>query len=124
MRLLASVLAIGGPTGDCDRGADSRTYFRLCPEALSSEADVQLIYTEHARRDELTSVTGRDDALKIFDKAGTEFRVFCESACRLARVEVEPGTGAGDFERDCMVRMTRNWIDGLRSHSISENGNQ
>jgi len=118
--LLASVPAIGGPLEDCYGHAESRLDVRPCLEALLSEAESQLIEVERARRKQLMAladVTGRDAALKAFEVAAKDFRVFRKSACRLARMEAEPGTGAGDFERDCLVRMTRSWITEICSHS-------
>lgn len=111
---------IAGPLEDCYRGVESRIEVRPCLEALLSEADAELIEAEHARRGqllELANVTGRDDALKAFEMATNDFRAFRESACRFARVEAEPGTGAADFERDCLVRMTRFWTDEVRRQS-------
>ena len=127
LSLLAVMPAFGGPLGDCYRDAKSRLDVRACLEALLSDADAQLIEAEHARRNqliELANVTGRDDALRAFEAAAKDFRAFRESACRLARVEAEPGTGAGDFDRDCMVRMTRTWANELRRHSIHGSGNR
>jgi uncharacterized protein YecT (DUF1311 family) len=120
LSLLASVPATGGPLNDCYRGAENRLDVRPCLEVLLTEADAQLIEAEQFRRQqlaELANVTGRDAALKAFEQAAKDFRVFRESACRLARIETEPGTGAGDFELDCLVRMTRSWIHEIRSHS-------
>ena len=90
---------------------------------MLSNAEAELTEAERMRREqliELANVTGRDAALNAFDEAEKDFRVFRESACRLARVEAEPGTGAGDFERDCLVRMTCAWINEIRSRSSPE----
>jgi len=82
-----------------------------------------MVEAERFRREqlmELANVTGRDEALSAFEVAAKDFRAFRESVCRLARIEAEPGTGAGDFERDCLVRMTRVWINEIRSHSLPD----
>lgn len=120
LSLLASVPATGGPLNDCYRSAENRLDVRPCLEVLLTEADAQLIEAEQFRRQqlaELANVTGRGAALKAFEQAAKDFRVFRESACRLARLEAEPGTGAGDFELDCMVRLTLLWTDQLLSRS-------
>ena len=120
LSLLASVPATAGPLEECYRDAENRLEVRPCLEARLVETKTQLAEAEKMRREqlmELAGVTGRDAALSAFEEAAKDFRTFRESVCRLARLEAEPGTGANDFERDCLIRMTRAWIREIRSHS-------
>ena len=117
---LTSTPVIAGPLEDCYRAAESWLDVGPCLGAKSSEADAQLIEAERTRRrqlEELAKVTGRDAVLQAFEKTAKDFRAFRDSACSLARIEAEPGTGAGDFELDCRVRMTRSWIRELHGRS-------
>jgi len=114
---LASFPAGSSPLNDCYEGAETRLDVRPCLEAELTKARAELADTEEAKRRELrelAEVTGRDSALQAFAQAMNNFYVFRESACRWLRLEAEPGTGAGDFELDCLVRMTHQWTEELR----------
>lgn len=54
----------------------------------------------------LDAVTGRKLATSAFDRGQQAFMDFRESNCAWRAAQVDAGTGAGDVERDCMIRMT------------------
>jgi len=105
----AATAAGDGPLGECYERASTRLEVGPCLQKKLAQAEesLRLAYaagTEELR--ELGRVTGRPDALKQYEAARKEFSRFREANCRWYRLQAEPGTGAGDIELDCLVRMT------------------
>jgi uncharacterized protein YecT (DUF1311 family) len=114
---LANWPAGSSPLNDCYAGAETRLDVGPCLEAELQRAGAELAEAEEAERQkllELAEVTGRDSASLAFEQAVNNFRAFREATCRWVRLEAEPGTGADDFELDCLVRMTYQWMAELR----------
>jgi len=114
---LANWPAGSSPLNDCYTGAETRLDVGPCLEAELITAGTDLTEAEEAERQkllELAEITGRDSASQAFEQAVNNFKAFREATCRWVRLEAEPGTGAGDFELDCLVRMTRQWTAELR----------
>src|SRR3974390_2015014 len=69
----------------------------------------------HERMLQLDAANGRKLAAGTFDRSQQAFIDFREDNCVWLATQVGAGTGAGDVERDCRIRMTRARTDELRS---------
>ncbi len=62
---------------------------------------------------ELDRVTGRSLAVPAFEQAEAAFAAYRDAQCGAVRAMAASGTGAGDFELACIVRLNRIRIDEL-----------
>lgn len=91
-------------------GAQARTAVGPCLERLLEEAEAAMDRAFAARKAkavELAEVTGRDRSVKSLDRSQQRFLAYRKAQCQYAMDAVDAGSGAGDVQRDCMVRLTR-----------------
>jgi uncharacterized protein YecT (DUF1311 family) len=108
--LASTAAASGGPLETCYDSAATRLDVGPCLEGQLATAEnaLEAAYAAGlAELRELSAVTGRDTALKGYREAREKFTEFRAADCRWRRLQAEPGTGAADFERDCLVRATQ-----------------
>jgi uncharacterized protein YecT (DUF1311 family) len=111
------------PLEGCYAEAAKRIDVKPCLEARLTKAEASLHGAELAVEKEMQAlgeITGRDDALRAFARANAEFVRFRQANCRWQRERAEPGTGAGDIELDCRVRMTEARAAELRESSLPD----
>jgi uncharacterized protein YecT (DUF1311 family) len=107
--ILSAAASADTPLADCYRRAATRLEVKPCLEAKLSQAEAALRRAEAAtarEMEELAAVTGRDEASKAFEAAREAFSRHRQASCHWLRLRAEPGTGAGDIELDCRIRMT------------------
>lgn len=106
------------PLAHCYAEADDRLDVKPCLEARLQRAET-LLRDAEATADEamqaLAGITGRDDAARALADAKAAFVRYRETHCRWLRERAEPGTGAGDIELDCRVRITEARVAELRA---------
>lgn len=98
------------PLLECYEKADTRLDVGPCLDAQLDQAEQQLaeavvaIKTEMA---ELSEITGRLDPILAFDGAQREFETYRAVNCAWYYEQMSPGTGAGDVQKACHVKLTR-----------------
>jgi len=100
-------------------GNQGRPAVRPCLEAMFKEADTEMASVLAARRTEareLARATGRHRTVKSLEKAQRQFVAYRKAQCQFVMDAVDAGTGAGDAQRDCTVRLTRQRVEELRAH--------
>jgi len=113
------------PLERCYAEAVHRIDVAPCLAARLTRAETALQEAELAVSQEmqaLRDITGRDDAARAFARANAEFVRYREATCRWLRERTEPGTGAGDIELDCRVRMTEARAAELRADPRPDDG--
>ena len=119
--LLGANPAIAGrPLEECyyKAGAQGRVAVGHCLDATLSEAEKQMadaLATRRKAMGELARVTGRDKAVKSLDASQRQFLAYRKAQCQYVLDAMDAGTGAGDAQRDCMVRLTQQRIAELRN---------
>lgn len=106
------------PLERCFAEASNRLELKPCLEARLADAKRRLSSAEAAMREEmdaLHAITGRDAAVRAFAEASIAFERFRDRDCRWTRERAEPGTGAADFELDCLIRHTESRAHELRA---------
>ena len=120
--LLAANAAFGRtPLEECyDKvGAEGRVAVRPCLDAMLDEADKQMAAALATRKTavaELARVTGRNRVVKSLDVSQRRFLAYRRAECQYILDAMDTGTGAGDAQRDCMVRLTQFRIAELKSN--------
>jgi uncharacterized protein YecT (DUF1311 family) len=110
----------GTPLEECyhKAGAEGRVAVGACLDAMLNDAEKQMAAAVAARRKamaELARVTGRDKAVKSLDASQRQFLTYRRAQCQYVLDAMDAGTGAGDAQRDCMVRLTQQRIAELRN---------
>ncbi len=91
-------------------GAQARTAVGPCLERLLEEAEAGMDRALAARKAEaveLAKATGRNGSVKSLELSQQRFLAYRKAQCQYAMDAVDAGSGAGDVQRDCMVRLTR-----------------
>jgi heat shock protein HslJ len=103
---------------ECYAGSANRIVVGQCLERRFDEVSAELATAVSAVRErmlKLDAATGRKLATGTFDRSQQAFVDFREDNCVWLATQVGAGTGSGDLERDCQIRMTRARTDELRS---------
>ena len=91
-------------------GTQARTAIGPCLDRLLNDAETAMVTALEARRAEaveLAKVTGRGRTVKSLERSQQRFIAYRKAQCQHETYAVDAGTGAGDVQRDCMVRLTR-----------------
>ena len=100
-------------------GNRGRLAVRPCLEAMLKEADTEMTSVLAARRKEareLAQSTGRHKSVDSLERAQRQFVAYRKAQCQSVMDAMDAGTGAGDAQRDCMVRLTRQRVEELRAY--------
>lgn len=113
--LLASGVAVPAyaetPLESCYKkaGDQGRRAVGPCLESMLKAAEKEMTAAlDQARREakSLAEVTGRNKSVISLEASQKAFLAYRDAQCRFAMDLVDAGTGAGDTQRDCMVRLT------------------
>lgn len=100
-------------------GDKGRAAVGPCLEAMQKEAAAEMAAALAARKkdaQQLAKATGRRKAVKSLDAAQKQFVAYRRAQCRYVMDAMDAGTGSGDAQRDCMVRLTRQRTEELRAY--------
>jgi heat shock protein HslJ/uncharacterized protein YecT (DUF1311 family) len=103
---------------ECYASSANRIVVGQCLDRKFDEASAELATVVSAVRErmlQLDATGGRKLATGTFDRSQQAFVDFREDNCVWLAAQVGAGTGSGDVERDCQIRMTRARTDELRS---------
>ena len=103
---------------ECYASSPNRIAVGACLDRKLDEASAAMgavVSTVRERMLKLDAATGRQLATGAFDRSQQAFVDFREDNCVWLAAQVGAGTGAGDVERDCRIRMTRARTEELRS---------
>jgi uncharacterized protein YecT (DUF1311 family) len=118
--LAANPAFAGTPLDECyhKAGDEGRVAVGACLDEMLNEAEKQMSAALAARRKamaELARVTRRDKVVKSLDASQRQFLAYRKAQCQYVLDAMDAGTGAGDAQRDCMVRLTQQRIAELRN---------
>lgn len=100
-------------------GDKGRTAVGPCLDAMLKDASAEMAAALAARRkdaQQLVKATGRKKSVKSLDTTQKQFVAYRRAQCRYVADAMDAGTGAGDAQRDCMVRLTRQRTEELRGY--------
>lgn len=100
-------------------GSQGRTAVGPCLESMLGVAEREMAAALAARRNEaavLATATGRDASVKALEASQQRFLAYRQAHCQYLMDAMDAGTGAGDAQRDCMVRLTQQRTLELRSN--------
>jgi uncharacterized protein YecT (DUF1311 family) len=100
-------------------GNRARTAVAPCLKAMLEEAEKDMASALAARtRDaaELAKASGRDQSARSLRASQQQFVHYRKAHCRYIMDTLDAGTGAGDAQLDCMVRLTRARAEELHSN--------
>jgi heat shock protein HslJ len=98
------------PLQECYAISVDRQQVRACLEDKLRAADHALADAYRAMLTEakrLDRATGRDQAAKAFESSQRAFHEYRDRTCQWISEMAAGGTGAGDMDRDCMIRLAR-----------------
>lgn len=100
------------PLATCYKQAGERGRLAVgpCLDAMLKEAERDMAAAlGEARRDaqSLAQATGRNKSVVSLEASQKGFLAYRDAQCRFAMDLMDAGTGAGDVQRDCMVRLTK-----------------
>lgn len=104
------------PLGECWVEAKDQIEVRLCLERtleLSERALEAALAIATEALVELDRVSGRDEAVSALNTSQEQWRAFRDANCELRAKLAGGGTGAGTFQRNCRITMTRQRADEL-----------
>lgn len=99
-------------------GNQGRTAVGPCLESMLRVAEQEMTAALADRRKEaadLAKVTGRDASVTALAAAQRAFLAYRQAQCEYLMAAMDAGTGAGDVQRDCMVRLTQQRTVELRT---------
>lgn len=100
-------------------GNQGRTAVGPCLAAMLKEDATEMASVLAARKKEareLAQATGRRKSVKSLERAQRQFLAYRKAQCQYLLDALDAGTGAGDAQRDCMVRLTRQRVEELRAN--------
>lgn len=100
-------------------GTQGRLAVRPCLEAMLKEAESEMASVLAARKKDarqLSHATGRRKSVRSLERAQKQFVAYRKAQCQYVMDAIDAGTGAGDGQRDCMVRLTRQRVEELRAY--------
>jgi uncharacterized protein YecT (DUF1311 family) len=100
-------------------GNQGRQAVRPCLEGMMKEADSEMASALAARKKDarqLSQATGRRKSVRSLERAQKQFVAYRKAQCQYVMDAIDAGTGAGDGQRDCMVRLTRQRVEELRAY--------
>ncbi len=103
---------------ECYASSPNRVAVGQCLDRKLDEASAEMGSVVSAVREQmikLDAATGRPLATGAFDRSQQAFVDYREDNCVWLAAQVGAGTGSGDVERDCRIRMTRARTEELRS---------
>lgn len=106
----AACLAENKPLAECYEQAETRLDVGPCLDEKLDRAEQELAVMVAAIKTEMTElseITGKLDPVLAFDGAQREFQNYRAINCAWYYEQISPGTGAGDFQKACHVKLTR-----------------
>jgi heat shock protein HslJ/uncharacterized protein YecT (DUF1311 family) len=106
------------PLTECYASTANRIAVGQCLDFKFAAAGTELakaVSATHERMARLDAASGRQLAISAFDRSERAFVAFRRDNCAWLAAQLGAGTGSGDVERDCAIRMTRARTDELRS---------
>jgi uncharacterized protein YecT (DUF1311 family) len=100
-------------------GSQGRTAVAPCLAEMLAEAEKEMGSVLTARRQQaldLAKATGRRQSERSLGAAQKRFVAYRDAQCAYVHDAMDAGTGAGDAQRDCLVRLTRQRIEELRTN--------
>lgn len=127
LHLCTSLLLLGGAAraaesssalAECYAESANRVEVGECLNRRFAEADAELSTAVGVVREQMArvdAVTGRQLGTRAFEHSQQTFIDFRAANCAWLAAQMGAGTGAGDVQRACEIRMTRARIEELRS---------
>jgi uncharacterized protein YecT (DUF1311 family) len=100
-------------------GLEGRRVVAPCLEAMLKDAETRMaaaLAPRQAEARELAKATGRDAAVRSLATAQRQFLAYRSAQCRYIADAFDAGTGAGDARLDCLVRLTLQRAEELKSY--------
>ncbi|WP_329911953.1 lysozyme inhibitor LprI family protein [Serratia quinivorans] len=116
----AVFIASADPLNECYHVTEGRARIAVAKclqdELDAAESGLRITYGKVAQDIKSTGSSGAKVALSSLDKSQKAFEVFRVAECQRIGDAALGGSGAGDFQRACEVRLTRWRIDELKSN--------
>jgi uncharacterized protein YecT (DUF1311 family) len=106
------------PLEECSRDNADQPQVRACLDARMKAAESALADAYRAMRDEmerLDRAVGQPVAAKPFEGAQQAFRDYRDRHCAWVGIKAVGGSGAGDFVRDCRIRLAEQRTQELQA---------